>query len=210
MPSAIIGMGTKLSCEAGPPRRTPHSLRSRPPAKQAPHSLRSRPLALSNLRAIVELDRANYTVTVETGIDILSLKKQLRAEGCHLHVPDMKGSLGGLLASKAWLAARDIVLGMEILLPDGTVVCFGGKTMKNVAGYDLVKLMLGSWGAYGIILRATLRLYARPPHEKRPAPDKAGAGTQAPSPVLFRPNEYHRRLKKVFDPHNLFNPWIFE
>lgn len=158
-------------------------------------------LPLETMRSIVDLDKPNYTVTVEAGIDLPSFKKELAAEDCHLRIPDMEGTLGGILASKAWIPARDLVLGMQVLLPDGTIADLGGKVVKNVAGYDITKLMLGSWGAYGIILTVTLKLHS----QAQPAGKK-----EAPRPAsMFKPGEYHRKLKKAFDPGNLFNPWIF-
>ncbi len=51
---------------------------------------------------------------------------------------------------------------MRLLLADGAVVTLGGKVVKNVAGYDLPRLVLGSWGTFGVILEATFKLHARP------------------------------------------------
>ncbi|MFH1620301.1 MAG: FAD-linked oxidase C-terminal domain-containing protein [bacterium] len=181
-PSVITGLKTKFPPSAG----------DYAPGEELP---------LSGADGILELDRGNCTVTAESGAALISLKKKLSAEGLHLHVPDMPGTLGGLLATRAWTPVRELVLGLDLLLPDGSVVCLGGKVMKNVAGYDLTKLVLGSCGAYGVILSATMRLHARP----------AGTGRKnAIAPArTFVPGYHHIRLKKVFDPGNLFNPWLF-
>src|SRR5581483_9318247 len=107
---------------------------------------------------------------------------------------------GGLMASRAWRGLRDDLLGMTVLLADGSVVELGGKVVKNVAGYDVPRLMLGSWGAFGIILDATLKLYSRP---------QRCEGAVDPAPKPFVPGVWHRRLKTAFDPGNLLNPWLF-
>jgi FAD/FMN-containing dehydrogenase len=81
---------------------------------------------------------------------------------------------------------------MRVLLPNGDVVQFGAKTMKNVAGYDAAKLLIGSWGTLGIILDVTLRLFPYPAAEFR---------TVKPSPFVMR--EIHKRIKNAFDPANM-------
>jgi glycolate oxidase FAD binding subunit len=60
-------------------------------------------------------------------------------------------------------AARDLLLGMTVVLSDGTVARSGGKVIKNVAGYDLAKLFSGSYGTLGLIGRVSVRLHPRPP-----------------------------------------------
>ncbi|MBI4656124.1 MAG: FAD-binding protein [Elusimicrobia bacterium] len=161
---------------------------------------------LKELNEIIDFDRDNFTIKVETGISVAELKKRLLPDGFYLDVPDMNGSMGGLIATKSSPDIRDILLGAEILLPDGTVCEFGGKTLKNAAGYNVTKLLCGSWGAFGIILTATLRL--SPYQTEKPIPLSLDVGG-APQHNFFKPNDFHRRLKNVFDPGNLFNPWIF-
>src|SRR5690606_309314 len=57
---------------------------------------------------------------------------------------------------------RDLLIGVSIVLPDGTIAKAGGKVVKNVAGYDLSKLMTGSLGTLGVIVKAIFRLHPRP------------------------------------------------
>ncbi|MDE2236520.1 MAG: FAD-binding protein [Elusimicrobia bacterium] len=157
-------------------------------------------LELSELSELRELDRGNLTATVEAGILVRELRERLGRQGVFTRLPDVEGTLGGLLAARpcAWL--RDEVLGLRLLLADGGVCELGGKVVKNVAGYDLTRLLLGSWGGLAVILEATLRLYALP---QRPPPIIAG-GSRQPRPY----GPWARQLKAAFDPGNLLNPWL--
>ena len=129
-------------------------------------------LDLSGLHHIVEHDAPNLTVTVEAGARLADVQTALGRAGQFLPLdpPFPEATLGGLIATDAsgpWRLGygtlRDLVLGVRVVLADGTALKLGGKTMKNVAGYDLVKLVIGSLGTLGVIVEATLRTYARPP-----------------------------------------------
>lgn len=156
-------------------------------------------LSAAGLRSILDWDKKNYTLTVEAGIPPRELAERLAAEGFHARLPDAGGTLGGLLASGAWPGAREDLLGMTLLMADGSLAELGGKVVKNVAGYDVPRLVLGSWGAYGLILEVTLKLFSRRPD--------AGPFDAAPAP--FAPSKVHRALKTAFDPGNRLNPWLF-
>ena len=156
-------------------------------------------LETPGLNAILDLDAGNMTLTVEAGISLEVLHWELEKRGLFLGLPKAPGTLGGFLAAKAWPDARQELLGMRLLLAGGDAADFGGKVVKNVAGYDIPRLMMGSWGAFGLIVDATLRLYARP----------QGKAAAAGAPELFKPNAWHRKLKSAFDAENRFNPWIF-
>ena len=80
-----------------------------------------------------------------------------------------RATVGGVLATAEsgtlrirYGAIRDLVLGLEMALPDGSVIKAGGKVVKNVAGYDLTKLAIGSLGTLGVITRAVFRLHPIP------------------------------------------------
>lgn len=180
-PIAIRGSGSRLAA-----------------VPEGVHELRT-----TSLASILEIDRGNYTVRAESGIAMALLERELAASGFSLGVSSLGGTLGGALASKACPSLRDELLGLRLLLSNGEIVDFGSKTMKNVAGYDVWRLLLGSWGAYAIILDATLKL--RP---KASAP--AAFPKAAPPPRPFAANHWARRLKTAFDPGNLFNPWLIE
>jgi FAD/FMN-containing dehydrogenase len=94
------------------------------------------------------------------------------------------------------------LLGLEVVTAEGELLELGGKTVKNVAGYDAVRLLCGSLGAYGVILAATFALAAG---KEEDAPGFAEPAAWD----AFEPSELHRRLKRGFDPRNLLNPWIY-
>jgi glycolate oxidase len=156
-------------------------------------------LRTTGLTSILDLDKKNFTLTVEAGISPRMLMQDLQREGFYLRLPDSGGTLGGLLATKAWPWLRDDLIGMRVLLGNGDVVELGGKVVKNVAGYDVPRLMLGSWGGFGVILDATFKL-----HSRQTCFDRALANVEP-----FTPNVWHRKLKEAFDPANVLNPWLF-
>jgi FAD/FMN-containing dehydrogenase len=154
-------------------------------------------LLTTGLNSLLDVDARNCTVTAEAGISMRVLRQELARHNFHLDAPDVGGTLGGFLAAKACADARHSVLGMRLVLADGEVVDFGGKVVKNVAGYDLNRLMLGSWGTLAVMLDVTLRLHSRP------------MSLAAVSPTLpFRADPWQKRVKAAFDPRNLFNPWF--
>ncbi|PJA14887.1 MAG: FAD-binding oxidoreductase [Elusimicrobia bacterium CG_4_9_14_3_um_filter_62_55] len=169
---------------------------------KCPKNLRGRGEVLSTkvLDRIVALDRGNFIVTVESGVAVRALKAELEAEGFFVPIPLTLGTVGGLLATCPWLPLREAVLAMKLLLPTGEVVEVGSKVVKSVAGYDVAKLLLGSWGTLAIILEVTLKLLAARPDipNEFPIPPKP-----TPGPVFAR-------LQNAFDPHRLLNGWILE
>ncbi len=162
----------------------------------------AKPLELRQLSGRAEIDRENLTARVEAGLSFEELGGQLKEAGFYIDLPRLKGSVGGLIASKACPEIRGPLLGLEVALADGSLLELGGKTVKNVAGYDAVKLFCGSLGAYGVILAATFALSAGQ------APARKSRGETADWD-LFEPGTIHLRLKKEFDPRNLLNPWVY-
>ncbi len=149
-------------------------------------------LDLSGLDAILEHDAPNLTVTTQAGVRLSSLQAALAEAGQFLPLDPAypEATIGGLIATDAsggWRLGygtlRDLVLGVRLVLADGTILKLGGKTMKNVAGYDLIKLIVGSLGTLGVVAEATLRAYAHPPLSRTlsvftfPDPDTAAALT---------------------------------
>lgn len=129
-------------------------------------------LNTSRLSATLELDAANLTVTVGSGRVVDDLQNELATVKLFLPldpVDSARSTIGGMLATNSsgpnrllYRTARDWVLGLRVVTPFGEAVRAGGKTVKDVAGYDLKKLYMGSWGTLGAITAATFRLLPLP------------------------------------------------
>ena len=132
-------------------------------------------LSMEKMNQVVDLDAGNLTVAVQAGITNQALQDQLRTHRLFFPLdpwPPARSTIGGELASNAsgpsrllFGTARDLVLGLKVVTAEGEVLRLGGKTVKNVTGYDLTKMYLGSWGTLGVITEATLRLQLLPPGE---------------------------------------------
>ncbi|MFN2186960.1 MAG: FAD-binding oxidoreductase [Anaerolineae bacterium] len=129
-------------------------------------------LNLVRMNHILELDRANMMVTVEAGIITAELQDQVEKLGL-FYPPDPSSikhsTIGGNIACNAggprclkYGITGDYVMGLEVVLADGRVFHTGGKAIKNVTGYDLTSLFIGSEGTLGVVTEATLRLIALP------------------------------------------------
>jgi glycolate oxidase FAD binding subunit len=129
-------------------------------------------LSTARLTEIIEHAWADLTVTVEAGCTIQRLQETLAQHGQRLALdplwPD-KATVGGVLSTNdsgalrlRFGALRDLIIGATIALPDGTLASSGGKVVKNVAGYDLPKLVTGALGTLGVITRAVFRLHPLP------------------------------------------------
>ncbi|MBI3965626.1 MAG: FAD-binding oxidoreductase, partial [Chloroflexi bacterium] len=121
---------------------------------------------------VVELEPENLTVTVQAGATPSVLDEVLRPHGLRLPVRALAAddsTIGGQIARNASGPARlasrtyrDWLIGVRVVLANGELARIGGKVMKNVSGYDLTKLYVGSRGAFGAILEATIRLQPLP------------------------------------------------
>jgi len=129
-------------------------------------------IAVMRMNRIVEIDRDNLCVITQPGVINSELKKAVAAEGL-FYPPDPASyescSIGGNLGTNAgglccvkYGQTRDWVLGLEVVLADGTVIRTGGRTVKDTAGYSLTHLIVGSQGTLGIVTEATLRLRPLP------------------------------------------------
>jgi FAD/FMN-containing dehydrogenase len=127
-------------------------------------------LSAHGLNRVLEHDPGDLTCTVEAGVRLSELGATLAATGQRLSLdPPGDPTIGALLALNLsgplrhrFGAPRDLVLGVTVVLADGTVANAGGKVVKNVAGYDLARLVCGSEGRLAFIVRASFRLHPLP------------------------------------------------
>lgn len=129
-------------------------------------------LTTRRMNRILEHDAADMTVTVEAGVTLEQLGAELGHSGQWLPLdPPLMSqvTIGGLLAADlngslrfSHGKVRDYVLGLRAVIGGGTLVRGGGRVVKNVAGYDLPKLLIGSFGSLGVIVEATLKVRPRP------------------------------------------------
>ena len=133
-------------------------------------------LGLSRLSRLLEHEPGDLTVTVEAGMTMAALQSALRARGQWLSLdpPDAeRATIGGVIAANAsgprrhlYGTARDLLIGVTVITGEGVVVRGGGKVVKNVAGYDLPKLFVGSHGTLGVIVGVTVKLRPLPDEER--------------------------------------------
>lgn len=124
------------------------------------------------LSEIVEYEPADLTVTVQAGMPLANLQARLRQEGQMLALDPAaaeRATIGGLIAANAsgplrfmYGTARDLVIGTRVVNADGVVSKAGGRVVKNVAGYDLNKLYVGSLGTVGVIVELSFKLHPLP------------------------------------------------
>jgi len=133
-------------------------------------------LCTVKMGAILEVDAANLTMTVEPGVTTIQIAED--AEKAGLFYPPDPGSMkistiggnvaensGGLRGLK-YGVTRNYVMGMEVVLPDGEVMWLGNKCVKDVAGFSLKDVMVGSEGTLGVITKVLLRLIPKPAAKK--------------------------------------------
>ena len=127
-------------------------------------------ISTHRLDQVLEHEAGDLTTIVEAGIRVRDLNDRLADHGQMLALdPPGNPTIGACIAANLsgprrhrYGTARDLVIGVTVVLGDGTVASSGGKVVKNVAGYDLGKLFCGSEGRLGLIARVALRLHPRP------------------------------------------------
>ena len=133
-------------------------------------------VALSRMDRILEIDRDNLLAIVQPGVINATLKAAVAKHNL-FYAPDPASyefcSIGGNIGTNAgglccvkYGVTRDAVLGLEVVLADGRVIRTGGRNLKDVAGYSLTHLFVGSQGTLGIVTEATLRLRPAPPPKR--------------------------------------------
>lgn len=132
-------------------------------------------LSLAKYKGIVEHSVGDLTLTVRPGTTLGEITDELAKHGQRAALdtawPEM-ATIGGIVAANdsgakrlLYGSARDLVIGTRIVYPDGRVIRTGGKVVKNVAGYDMNKLFIGSMGTLGVISEITIKLRPLPKYE---------------------------------------------
>lgn len=130
-------------------------------------------LVMTRMNQLLKIDRNNLLAIVEPGVITQDLQKKAEEAGL-FYPPDPSSShvstIGGNLAENSggphglkYGVTKHYVIGLEVVTPEGEIIRTGGMTVKNVTGYDLTPLIIGSEGTLGIITKAILRLIPKPP-----------------------------------------------
>ncbi len=129
-------------------------------------------LSLKGMNNVWHYEPADLTISVEPGLKLKELQHLVARDRLWLPLDpagDGQASLGGIVAANAsgplrhaYGSPRDMVLGMKIATVQGKIIKTGGRVVKNVAGYDLGKLLIGSYGTLGVIVEVSLKLFPLP------------------------------------------------
>jgi len=132
-------------------------------------------LHTTGLDRVIEHSPADLVLSVEAGITLEAVQATLARSGQFIPIDPFNSpghTIGGLLAS-AWSgplrlrfgSARDFLIGIRVALPDGRLASAGGRVVKNVSGYDLMKLHYGAMGTLGVIVAASFKVFPKPLHD---------------------------------------------
>ena len=132
-------------------------------------------LHTTRLDRVLEHSQTDMVVSVEAGITLEALQAELGKAGQFLPLDPFNSpghTIGGLLAS-GWTgplrmrygSPRDFLIGVRVALPDGKLASGGGRVVKNVSGYDMMKLHYGALGSLGVIVAASFKVFPRPLHD---------------------------------------------
>jgi glycolate oxidase FAD binding subunit len=133
-------------------------------------------IGLRRLTRLLDHEPGDLTATVEAGMTVRAFQTALGSRGQWLSLDPAdaeSATIGGVLATNAcgprrhlYGTARDVLIGVTVVTAEGSIVKGGGKVVKNVAGYDLPKLFIGSYGTLGVIVEATVKLRPLPEQEE--------------------------------------------
>ena len=132
-------------------------------------------LHTTRLDRMIEHSQADMVVSVEAGITLEALQAELAKTGQFLPLDPFHSpghTIGGLLAT-GWTgplrlrygSPRDFLIGIRVALPDGTLASGGGRVVKNVSGYDMMKLHYAALGSLGVIVAASFKVFPKPLHD---------------------------------------------
>ena len=131
-------------------------------------------LSLARMNRIKEINAADFVAVVQAGVNTSQLQQKVEKQGL-FYPPDpasrADNAIGGNIVTNAggprclkYGVTRDYVLGLEVVLADGTILRLGGRTHKNKTGFELHRLFVGSEGLLGVVTEATLKLLPLPPY----------------------------------------------
>jgi len=179
----------------------------------------TRTLSLADDRGIVAYSPGDLTITVRAGTTLAEIAEALREHGQWLALDPEGGmdvTIGATVATGSYGPAatlygtvRDQLLGMTVVTGRGDIARPGGRVVKNVAGFDLTRLMTGAWGTLGVITEVTLRVRSSGlangsiAHLARIMPARSGYR----EPVMLH-ERLATSLKRTFDPARVLNPGI--
>jgi glycolate oxidase FAD binding subunit len=150
-------------------------------------------VSTARMNEVLEHTPGDQIVRLQAGVKLEDLQKYVSSSDQMLAIdpPESGATVGGIVAANSsgprrykYGTIRDLIIGITVVLHDGTVAKAGGKVVKNVAGYDLSKLFTGSLGTLGVIATANFRLHPRPEASRTVAvevtePQQAQAAAQA-------------------------------
>lgn len=128
-------------------------------------------ISLKKLNSVIEYRPDNMSIEVEAGITTGELLEKLAPNNIFypIDTDNLNSTIGGQVAANEYgrkkymyKSSRFHVLGLEFVSPQGEIVKVGGRTVKNVSGYDISQMLAGSWGTFGIITKVTLRVRPKP------------------------------------------------
>lgn len=162
-------------------------------------------LSTQRFNNVLDIDKSNSFIELQAGCSWKEKFQNLRTEDLYfpleLESISEKRTVGGIFSTlKPDSIASNYFTGIEFFSPDGTIIKYGCKTLKNVSGYDLVKFMTGSLGKFGIIISLTLRLL--PSNENffknETIQNSCSSGR------VFSENTIFKRLVSELDPNSVF------
>jgi glycolate oxidase FAD binding subunit len=150
-------------------------------------------VSTARMNEVLEHTPGDQIIRLEAGVKLEDLQEHISGSDQMLAIdpPESGATIGGIVAANSsgprryrYGTIRDLIIGITVVLHDGTVAKAGGKVVKNVAGYDLSKLFTGSLGTLGVIATANFRLHPRPEAARTVAvevtePQQAQAAAQA-------------------------------
>ena len=152
----------------------------------------------TQLDRVIEHSRSDMVVSVEAGVTLEALQAHLAKAGQFLPIDPFSApghTIGGVLAS-GWTgpmrlrygSPRDFLIGVRVALPDGRLVTAGGRVVKNVSGYDMMKLHYGALGSLGVIVAASFKVFPRPLHDVTVSGEGAWEDVRRASSTVLAPS----------------------